>query len=373
MLLIKSFLKKKRTKIYIVILTTLFTVLFLLNSFENCVNKLYGEEHMRTSTLLMYSKNDHEDVIKNFKGVKDYRRALSFNPGSDSEIIYSPKMKMSENGLLEYAEPVDKSKLIWSNLVSGRDTNIILAFSSNTCENKVTDNKIDLYMATRRYDEDLIDDYKGKTINISYNGREISFVFNNIYKMRAIQYVCISDEIYNELIKEEQNHNFEIFVKDYEAYDKFTDEYNYLEKNKEYSLGGSTYYENPEDSQLSSMLLSMIDIIGTTYFISTIIFFFVTISVIQDLVMSEEKDILLLKQLGFNKNQTLLSSIKNILLLDLITISLSIIINLLLDIIINKIFKLALSFTNIVFFSRVLLFIFLIELLIVFNNKNNYK
>lgn len=371
MLLMKSFLKKKKTKIYIIIFTTLFTILFLLNSFEICVNRLYGEEQMKTSTLIMYSKNNHEDVIKNFKGVNDYRRALSFNPGSDSEIIYSPKMKMSENGLLEYAEPIDKTKLIWSDLTM--EKNIILAFSSSTCENKVTGNKIDLYLPTRRYDENLIDDYKGKTINISYYGRKISFVFNNIYKMRAIQYVCISDEIYNQLVKEEQNYNFEINIKDYESLDKFTNEYNYLEKNKEYMLHLSTYYENPEDSQQSYILSNMLDIIGTTYFISTIIFFFVTISVIQDLVMSEEKDILLLKQLGFNKYQTLLSSIKNILLLDLITISLAIIINLLLDIIINKIFKLALSFTSIVFFSRVLLFVFLIELLIVFNNKNNYK
>jgi len=370
MLLIKSFLKKKRTKIYIVILTTLFNVLFLLNSFEIYVNKLYGEEHMRTSTLVMYSKNNHEDVIKNFKGVKDYRRALSFNPGSDSEIIYSPKMEMTENGL-EYAESRDESKLVWSNLI--REKNTILAFSSNTCENRVTDNRIDLYMATRRYDENLIDEYKGKTINISYNGREISFVLNNVYKMRGIEHVCISDEIYNELIKEEQNYNFEINIKDYKYLETFTNKYHNIDSEKEYMLGEYIYYGNPEDSQQSSILSSMLDIIGTTYFISTIIFFFVTISVIQDLVMSEEKDILLLKQLGFNKYQTLLSSIKNILLLDLITISLAIIINLLLDVIINKIFKLAISFTSIVFFSRVLLFIFLIELLIVFNNKNNYK
>ena len=64
MILLKGFLRKKKTKLYIRILSLLFVVLFLLKGFSLYTKELFDEFKYKHTSFLAFARTDQENRIK---------------------------------------------------------------------------------------------------------------------------------------------------------------------------------------------------------------------------------------------------------------------------------------------------------------------
>ena len=107
--------------------------------------------------------------------------------------------------------------------------------------------------------------------------------------------------------------------------------------------------------------------------VSLIVFLIVLLFVSKDLVSDEENNMLLLKQVGYNMTQNILNSLKNVLVLDFLSVMSSSIIYILLIGVLKLIFKISLTFLSWTFITLYFSFIFIIESLFLIGTLKNLK
>ena len=107
--------------------------------------------------------------------------------------------------------------------------------------------------------------------------------------------------------------------------------------------------------------------------VSLIVFLIVLLFVSKDLVSDEENNMLLLKQVGYNMMQNILNSLKNVFVLDFLSVMSSSIIYILLIGVLKLIFKISLTFLSWTFITLYFSFIFIIESLFLIGTLKNLK
>lgn len=118
MVFLKGFLRKKKTNIFIVILSALLTSLFLINSFYNNYKTLYDGFMNEHSDFILFSQEDYTDQLTKEQSVESFIRALDFEiidynieESSDTlESIYD-NLKISSNTILAFPDSYCKVKL----------------------------------------------------------------------------------------------------------------------------------------------------------------------------------------------------------------------------------------------------------------------
>lgn len=356
MVLIKAFLRKKKTKIYIKIFTIIITILFLLNGINEYVNYEFDKRDHPFSSIIMFAKENHEDILKKEKKVTTYRRALNFSIGVDNEIIYDPSLKI--NGTSVEYEELDETKILWSAL-QYKDT--ILAFSSSSCNTDLNDNEVILFLTEMDYNNEYMDNYRNYDITFRYKNQEITLLIKEILEPITFNYICISNALYNELIKEEQNYIYEIETDSYKTKEKLKERWNNIEDNDFFHIDLQTYDKNIDSSNKNNILEQMVKILTIANIISLIIFFIILLFVTNDFISDEKDNMILLKQLGYTKRQNRVNLLRNMLILDFIIFVLSIIISLLISIIINLVLKIHLEIFHFNYILSILIYFIVVE------------
>ncbi len=356
MILLKGFLRKKKTKLYIRILSLLFVVLFLLKGFSLYTKELFDEFKYKHTSFLAFARTDQENRIKKEKGITSYRRALTFDIGLDNDIIYSPPLKINGTAV-EYAEPIDTTKIVWNRLTYN-DT--ILAFTASSCNKNLSNNQVILALDEKDYEANYKDNFINKEIIFKFNNEELKLIVNDFLDAKTFNYICISDNIYNELLPNNENYIYEINTMSYKDLTEIQNNWTEL-KNDFYSLEHPEKYKEVDESNKEIYLNNMVSMFNIVDIISLIIFFVLVIFVIKDLVTDEEKDILLLKEIGFNKRQSRINSLRNLFVLDGIAFLISFVICDLLTFIINSIFYINIEWMTIKSFMQISIFVFFVE------------
>lgn len=362
MVLLKAFFRKEKTKLYIKIFSILFSILFILNGFSNYYEKSFDEFRYDHASLVMMAKNDYKDLLLSDKGIQSVQRGLSFYKGQDGEVVYEAPVRVN-GGTVEYIpELKDESKIEWKSLIY-RDE-IIMAFQPEKCNVNLEDDEVVLSIYSSSYDEELVDQYIGKEIHFNYNNRDILLYLKDIVDTKVDNYICIPNELYNKLLDEEKNYIYSIETTNYNELDNVVPKLKDLEDNDFYYIGQHVAHDSIESAQKASYLDNMVRMLKVVNFIAMIIFFIVTIFVIRDLVGDEENDSLLLKEIGFNKKQNLCISLRNLLVLNILTFIFSILFSGLVIILINILFYFKLDLFDFIFIFKVSLFVLIVEVLL---------
>ena len=90
-----------------------------------------------------------------------------------------------------------------------------------------------------------------------------------------------------------------------------------------------------------------------------------------DLISDEEKDILLLRQLGYNKKQIYLNILKKVLILDFLTIIISIFISVIINSLINIILDISIEFLSYKMIFIIVIVLLLFELIFMLKYLNH--
>ncbi len=360
MLLIKSFFRKSKTKENIKIFVILFSAIILLNVLGDYTKKVTNQYKLSHENFVMFAKNNHEDIIKKYKGVDSYSRAVNLEKGPNNNIIYDAPVRINEYGETEYIqELVDESKLEWGKLIY-KDG--ILAFSSSSCNLNLKENEVVLALIEGfYYQKEYKSNYINHDIQFNFENKEISLIIKDIIEPKAASYVCISDSLYNELIQKEKNYIYNIEFSSHEALEKAKDNWHNLESNDYFIISNIQNELNYEETQKHKMIEKISIALLVINIIATIVFIIITILTIKNLISEEEPDILLLKQIGYNNSKNFINTLKNLLVFDLIVIVLSIIITTIIILLLNLIFSLNIKILNLKYYILIVIFTIIVE------------
>ena len=356
MILIKGFLRKKTTKLYIKIFTIIISVIFLITSFQNYSFIISDSLKYHNIDLIMYAKEDKDSLLKNQKRIKDFHQSLSFKPGKDNDVTYN----LSNNTKSFNYERID-----WKYIIS--HNNIILTFPASFCDVKLKDKEILLALDETYYNPNNIRYYLNKEINFEYNNKNIILNLKNIINPKANNYICISDNLYNKLLLEEKNYIYEINTESYKKAQELTNLWRNLETNNFYNI---IMFESNRNNNTQETINRLESLNKTLKYLSIIfitLFLIISIVTLKEMIFDEQKDFIILKQLGYNKMQNSMIFINKLLLLNIILFVLSFLITNIVLILINNLYgyKIVYSKENFYIF---IIFIF-IELLIYFFKK----
>ncbi len=360
MILLKSFLRKKKTNIYLKIFTTITIIILLLNSISSYITYEQDKLNHDTTSLVLFAKENHDDMLEKEDKIKSYRNALGFEIGIDNDIIYNPNIIMNGTSV-EYEDIIDETKLNWNSLLYN---NVILTFSSKSCGTSLNDNETILYLSKENYNENYLNKYLNQKINFKYNNQEISLIIKNILEPKTFNYICISDKLFNNLVKENQKFIYDIETKDYKALENLKKKWANLENNDFFNIETQTFYKTTESNDRINILNKMANILIIANFISLFIYFLILIFVSTDLISDEENNMILLKQIGYNKLQNMFNLLKNVFVLNIISLSLSLIIYKFIIFILNIMFKINLNVLNYKFIFLYLSFVIIVEYIV---------
>lgn len=350
MLLLKSFVRKGKIKIYMLLFVVLFSTLFILNGIGNSVRRELDDINYEQASFVMVAKENHEKLLKKERKVKNYRRALSFEVGKNNEIMYSKS---------SYEDDISAFKINWDRLIYNE--NMILAFNSSSCGLGLEKKEVELYLDEKDYDLSYLDNYLGEEIIFKYNEQDISLKIKGIRNPKTFNYICISDSLYNTLKEQEKNNIYDIETVSYKAMEYLSDKWINLESNNFYTSGLQIKIKDTDETKKINILENMIDMFNIIDFTSIVIVVLITIFVIKDLVGDEEKDILLLKEIGFNKRQNMGNSLRNMIVLDIIVFGLSIAVSGGIAFVLNCVCGFNLELFNLECFVYLSLFVIFIE------------
>lgn len=349
MTLLKGLFRKKKTITYIIIFNILFCAMFLLISFNNYYHEMYDKLMYETSSLIMISKNNHDQELQDEKLVKSYTRVLGLEINTNEFI----------NSELNFDE------LIYYD-------NKVIAMPASSCNVSLDSNEVILAFPQHENDKDIFTNYYDKNIEFKNNGASIPLYIKDFKTPKTNPYMCISNELFKQLLDNTNNYIYSIVAQDYNAIETLKLKWDTLEDNNFYKIISSTY-QGTEEANEYRYFYEIMDTLNTVNVIFLIIFVIIIIFVLKDLISDEEKDILLLKQIGFNKWQNTWVILKSFIVLDLFILILSILISMFIVFMLNWIFKFSLRLFIINLWTFLLAFILIVELflIIIYENKNN--
>lgn len=354
MLLQKAFFRKKSVKIYIAIFSVLFSVILLLNSYKNYF-KIISSEFMNKHTILViYTNKDNASLVENDKRIDFYQRIISFDEGDNNTIILNPPIIKDEG--VEKGE--HSSKLYWDEL---KYNDKILVFPASYMNESLNDEETILVTSDYDLKKEYIDNYIGENINFNYKDNEVILKVKDVMEATTFSYIIISDNLYEKLLDEE-DYIYYTELKEYSYLEDIQRDWKELINDNKINVVSSSYFED-EEIGMSENYRNIINILKVADVISIIVFYIVIIVTVKNLVVDEHRDMILLKHMGYNNRQSLLNSLKNIGLLDLIAICLALVIYVLVVITFNLIFSLKLDTFNCCFMLVALSLILVIELL----------
>ena len=320
----------------------------------------------------MFSLNNHNQLLEKENKITSYNRILPLTQGRDNNIIYTPKYIELEDGSIAY-ESIDYSKIEWKRLIYDEENYpYILTFPASYCNVTLNDNEVILALEEDLdYRLEYKDNYLDNNIYFQYQNQELKLKIKNIIEPKTFKYICISNNIYNNLIVNEEKYIYLINTKNYLDIEKLEDKWQDLEDNDFYSINTNIKYDTIETNDKETSLSNLSNMLRIANFISFIIFTIIAIFVIKDLISDEEKNINLLKQLGYNKTQIMKSTLINMLVLDIIILLISQIVSLILSIILNTLLDLNIQVFSIKLLFSIIVFITLFEFIFLIKPINN--
>lgn len=271
---------KKNKKIAIIIITLYLIILIPSNII---IRNIYDSVENQIHATIIYGKENHEDLFASLKGIENYTRALTFYKGEDNDIFSTPEKIIKENGEEQIIS--NSGMYSWEKL-SDVD-NIILAFSSSTCDTTLSDNEIIIYQSNDGLDSSIIN----QEISLKYNGELLTFTIKDIKTDGLYPHICISEELYEKLLPNEENYIYDIKTKNYKTHTYIAENWQNLENNDFYTISVPGVTPNLEYSFKENRISDLVDTLNVINLLTIVILIiFIIYLIIKKLTESLNKE-----------------------------------------------------------------------------------
>lgn len=265
MLLLKSFFRKKSTKIYLIVIPILIISITLFSAFYKYYLSL-------SKSIVPYSKIliiTREDIFEKFSSDDDYIEV-------DEGIVFKSNDEIA------------------AELYMFEELECIIVFPASKRKIELNDNEIAI---GSKFLNNL--DLINKTVKLKHNNQKINFKVKTIYE-RNFKEILISDNKFEELINKSNIFAYTLKVKEKTIIDSLENINNFqLEE-------GPIIYEtfnNSPDYNLWKSLKELVTWLTIISYIMIIMFSIIFLIVLRNIIIDEYKIIHTERLLGFSKNQ----------------------------------------------------------------------
>ncbi|MDD4831528.1 MAG: hypothetical protein PHR09_01535 [Bacilli bacterium] len=333
MILLKGFLRKKTTRIYLAMLITLLIVIITLFSFINYYHHKMNEIFEDSSEIFIVSKIDYYDNLIKSKDFTNIRKALVFKVDYDSklfgrqcqQIINSATGHTTDN----FDECSNETVLNWEHFQFNdwKNDNIAVLPSDKINDNKVVMGYQEMWKEWAENSKHLI----GKQVSFYFNNQIINFEIEKFEPFRFSR-VLVSTDMFEKLSDTSKLYAYLGTPKDYsqahwvEQKLKSSDNIEYVQIN--------TMYDE-ESNNNTNLFHSIIDYLTLASYLMIIIFIIILFTVTRNAITDENKNNHIERLLGYNLNQVRKYLFLKVFALNIIAIIISMIGSVIVNILIN--------------------------------------
>lgn len=346
MIILKSFFRKRTTKIYFIIFCIMFTSIMTIFSFTNYYAKIIDDLFSNNSLMIVSSNIDHYNKIQKTDVVKNIESVVLLKPNKQMNTVKS--LPEYIDGVLvggNEAAQDSLSDISWTVLTLTKlDSVLVLPGSKNGVQLK--DNEISIGIREDNY-VGFHNDIKkiiGKPIGFYLNEESINFVINSFFPSQWPIFL-VSDNVYQQLFEKSKMYSYKVLVNNDMKSRNLLEELKKIDTSEDFKAIVETTYNN-EDGNTVARFLDLSDALTFISYIVIVILIIIFIIIIKNIVNDSKKNIMLEKKIGFSN----LIIKKNIFLqltcFGFLSLILSYIISIILNNFINYMFKLNIEIIN---------------------------
>lgn len=363
MILLKSFFRKKITKVYLIILCILIISYFLLSSLIVYFTDTQNEIYSKYSEIVVINNFDIYDELSQIKDVKNIERILAFKENKDYKIFVDANYEIYDsNGNLVDSQHNEDNKIMWEVMEREQLEDYVLVYPASRYGYELKDDEIIISINDFWYDSYEKSSYNeiiNQKIGFFYNNQNIEFNICDVIKVNMSS-LLISDNLYNELIEKKDLFVYTAKASSLKSESKIKQELKNISDEDSYIFSVASYYKGDASDRISS-LYDLLDILKLASYLSIFVFLIVLFIIIKNIINDSKKNYLINRKLGFNKNQIKIEILKELLVLFMLSALISILCLMFLIILINAYFSIKLSMISIKSFMN------LIIVVIIFN------
>jgi len=327
MLLIKSFFRNRKNRIYLTIFIVLYVLIILLNEFNDYYENKKNELEIDSRYTIAIDNNDISEKLDSLEGIS-YTRLVTFTSLNENVVDYYRIEKFED---------------------------LILAYPDTYCGVSLNDDEIIVYTFAVDMTEGEGKSFIGQSINFYHNDKSLDFTIKDFISDAKHSYVCISSNLYNELLKDEVGYTYDLAAESYEDIER-------LDANEDadfkYMVGNNLIINN----DLLKSVTNMLNILSVINILSIVVFIIASIFITHDLVCDLIPEYNLLKQMGFSNKQNIFNSLRNLIIFDVLILLIALFISIIIKFIFNKLFSYSLSYLNIKLVLLIVIFHVIVEL-----------
>ena len=200
MILLKSFFRKKVTKVYLIILCILIISYFLLSSLIVYFSDTQNEIYSKYSEIVVINNFDIYDKLSQIKDVKNIERILAFKENKDYKIFGDASYEIYDsNGNLVDSQHNEDNKIMWEVMEREQLEDYVIVYPASRYGYELKDDEIIIAINDFWYDSYEKSSYNkiiNQKIGFFYNNQNIEFNICDVIKVNMSS-LLISDNLYN--------------------------------------------------------------------------------------------------------------------------------------------------------------------------------
>lgn len=363
MILLKSFFRKKITKVYLIILCILIISYFLLSSLIVYFTDTQNEIYSKYSEIVVINNFDIYDELSQIKDVKNIERILAFKENKDYKIFVDANYEIYDsNGNLVDSQHNEDNKIMWEVMEREQLEDYVLVYPASRYGYELKDDEMIIAINDFWYDSYEKSSYNeiiNQKIGFFYNNQNIEFNICDVIKVNMSS-LLISDNLYNELIEKKDLFVYTAKASSLKSESKIKQELKNISDEDSYIFSVASYYKDDASDRISS-LYDLLDILKLASYLSIFVFLIVLFIIIKNIINDSKKNYLINRKLGFNKNQIKIEILKELLVLFMLSALISILCLMFLIILINAYFSIKLSMISIKSFMNLIIVVIIIN------------
>ncbi len=340
MILLKCFLRKKTTKIYLVIFSILLLSIITLSSFINYYSSVINKIYERTAYITIECKTDCYKEIKKYKSVVNIQPILLLKPNYEDNVLGRAGYQIMDQygNILDSRDSEENLRINWDDFIFHYTKEYIMVISNDERNLNLDKNDIALGLpkTMSSYDyfykplEEIKEDLIGDNISLYLDEQKHIFKIGTTYDTYFPE-MTISSDKFNKLIK--KSNTYVRMERRLEKLDNIIDVY----RNQMYNEG---------DNEIDNRLGELIDILRIVSYLVIFAFSFAFITIIKNILSDESKDTKIYRLLGYSKNKIRILLCLKVISLNIVTLLITIILSLTINSIFNQYLNINLKLFN---------------------------
>lgn len=329
MVLVKSFFRKKTSKIYLLLFSVLILGLIVVYSFINYYDIAVNDYLKNNLVITFASSKDYYSDLINDNRIEEVKVGKIIMPDYNNKTL----IKSSEETNFSFNEETNdyvSSGLYWDNFLI--DDSFTVLYPANS--NKISGDEIVLSFPITILNSkqtENINNIIGKKLAFLNNGQSIELTIKDI-ENKSISNIIVSDDMYKN-INSRLNY-YQITLSDYKEASNVREKILHFDYDKNYNVVKKSY----EYSESQGMI-SLIDFLKMGSLIGIVLLFIILFITSNNILKDDRRNIYVERLVGFNKKSVAISLIINMLLLITLSMLIAILFSIFTLYLINSIFN----------------------------------